>query len=123
MIDEIKAKLDDLYVLQCRFDLLALSKQDMIDGVLTLEIKNAIADIDAEFDAPMQAAGEAINAAKNEIKPLVIANGATVKGDNLQAVYSKPRVTWDSNALEGFAAAHPEIEKFRKVGNPSVSFR
>ncbi len=59
----------------------------------------------------------------DEIKTAVIAGSASVKGTYLHAVYSKPRVTWDSKGLEGFMVAHPEIEAFRKVGNPSVSIR
>jgi hypothetical protein len=38
-------------------------------------------------------------------------------------VYSKPRVTFDSKGLQEYAVTHPEIEKFKKVGNPIVSIR
>jgi hypothetical protein len=39
------------------------------------------------------------------------------------AMYTKPRVTWDSKGIEGFSVAHPEINVFRKVGEPSVSIK
>jgi len=46
-----------------------------------------------------------------------------VKGRELEAVYVKGRISWDNKALDGYAAAHPEIGAFRKQGDPSVSIR
>lgn len=53
----------------------------------------------------------------------VLSKGESVKGELLQAVFSKGRTTWDSKRLEGFALAHPEINKLKKVGKPSVAIR
>ena len=60
---------------------------------------------------------------REQIKAAVIANGATVKGSMYQAVYVKGRDSWDTKALDGYAAAHPEIIQFRTTGNPSVTIR
>ena len=49
--------------------------------------------------------------------------GETVKGDHLQAVWSKGRASWDDKALMGYTKAHPELLEFRKQGEPSVSIR
>jgi hypothetical protein len=32
----------------------------------------------------------------------------------------KGRVSWDTKALDGYAVAHPEIEKLRIEGAPTV---
>lgn len=64
-----------------------------------------------------------IGALEARIKDQVLGLGTSVKADQLQAIYTKPRVTWDLRGLEGFMVAHPEISAFRKVGQPSVSFR
>ena len=45
---------------------------------------------------------------------------ADLRGANLHAVYSKPRTSWDTKGIAGFAVAHPEILAFQKIGNPSV---
>ncbi len=49
--------------------------------------------------------------------------GESVKGTNLQAIFIKGRQTWDNAELDKYAEKHPEILKFRKIGNPSVSIR
>lgn len=57
------------------------------------------------------------------INEAVLGKGGSVKGKELQAVYSNGRTTWDGQKLAGYAIAHPEIEKLKKVGKPSVSIR
>lgn len=48
---------------------------------------------------------------------------SSVKGEYLQAVYSKGRATWDSKALDGYAVTHEEILQFKKTGAPSVAIK
>jgi hypothetical protein len=63
------------------------------------------------------------------IKALAVTIGHTVRGDGLQAVWSKGRESWDTSKLEGYIAGIPDRELqqallgFKKVGNPSVSIR
>ena len=71
----------------------------------------------------MDAANQSRDAAKATAVDAVKAAGETVKGDRLMLVYGKPRETWDTKALTGYAAAHPEIERFKKVGEPTVTVR
>lgn len=47
----------------------------------------------------------------------------SIKGEYLQAVYSKGRSSWDTKSIEGYAASHPELLQFKKTGAPTVSFR
>ena len=53
----------------------------------------------------------------------VLKGKVSVKGEKLQAIFSAGRQTWDTKALGGYALAHPELEKLKKVGKPSVSIR
>jgi len=115
--------LDQLANYQAELDVLGFRKQDLIDRVLTPEIKTQIEDIEAEFSSKAQAANEKIRLIETEIKARVLGDGATVKSKFLQAVWSKGRVSWDTKALDGYSAAHPEIARFRKEGEPSVSIR
>lgn len=112
--------LEDLYAQR---EFLSAEKSKLLDAAIPPEVKAVIADIEAEFEGKQSAVNSQIADVETTAKELVIQEGATVKGNLIQAVYSKPRVTWDSKILEGLAIAMPEIEKAKKVGSPSVSFR
>ena len=115
-------KLAQLKELDAHLEVIRLDKQAAIDSVLTPEIKAQLAAIDAEFNPIAEAITETVATIEADIKAAVLAIGESVKGD-YTAVYAKGRVSWDTKALDGYAAAHPEIEKFRTVGQPSVSIR
>jgi len=121
--ERITLMLDSLADMRFRRDLINSDKQAAIDGVLTVEIKAALAGIDAEFGEQMAAADVSIGELENAVKSAVVVHGESIRGQHLMAVWSKPRVSWDAKALDGFVAAHPEMERFRKVGEPSVSIR
>lgn len=112
--------LEDLYAQR---EYLSAEKSKLLDAAIPPEVKVIIADIEAEFEGKQSAVNSQIADVETTAKELVIQEGATVKGNLIQAVYSKPRVTWDSKILEGLAMVMPEIEKAKKVGSPSVSFR
>ena len=63
------------------------------------------------------------SAIKSEVREL----GKGVEGDGVSVTYrpGNKRVSWDGKALDGFAAAHPEILVFRKesVTSPVVSIK
>ena len=102
---------------------LSAEKQEVIDGVLTPEIKAKLAEIEEEFASKSKALTEENEFLKAQITAAVIAQGETISGEFHQAVYSKPRVTWDNKGLAGYSVAHPEIQVFQRIGEPSVSIR
>ena len=104
-------------------DLIHQEKQALIDEVLTPEIKEKLAEIDAEFEPKIEQLLQEKSQLEAEIKDEVLTAGRTVKGTYHSFVWSKPRVSWDTKALDGYALAHPEIQQFRTEGNPSVSVR
>ena len=107
----IEHKLDALADLQSQKDVISLQKQAVIDSVLTPEIRQKLADIDAEFAGKSEFVDAEIARLTDSVKTEVLLNGATVKGNFLMAVYTKGRETWDGKGLAGFMVAHPEIEK------------
>jgi hypothetical protein len=119
----IKIKLDLLAEIQASTDLINLKKQELIDQILTPEIKAKIADIEAEFAPKFESANKASSALMEEVKKLVLENSGSVKGTFLHAIYGKGRISWDAKSLDGYAIAHPEILYMRKEGEPSVSIR
>jgi len=104
-------------------EVIRMDKEKARDSVLTAEVRQALADIDAEFADGEEAAAINVTNLEDVIKATTLEIGETVKGGTLYAVFSKPRISWDTKGLAGFAAAHPEIERFRKTGKPSVSIR
>jgi len=94
------------------------------------ERESLSADLDAQIRALEEeraavcfGVDQRIEKLERNIRSSVLAEGSSIKGTRLQAVYVKGRTTWDSRLLQGYAVAHPEIEAFKKVGNPSVSIR
>ncbi len=122
---QIKTMLDDLAEMQAQRQVLELDKTTAVATVLALtpEMKAQIMDIETEFTGKAEALIANIADLETAVKVQVLSLGTTVKGAHLQACWTKPRVSWDTKALDGYAAAHPEIEKFRKVAEPSVSIR
>ena len=95
----------------------------MLKPSLVKRLDDFVTEIDAEFDPLNEPVNQKITDITNTIKADVIIHGATVKSTYRQAVFMAGRVSWDTKALDGYAAAHPEIAPFRKVGEPSVSIR
>lgn len=120
---DIYTQIEEYSKLSAGIDDIQAQKQALIDSVLTPEIKEQLAEIDAEFDPKIAELNMTLRIMEEQIKEVVITAGQTIKGSMHQFVFSKPRVTWDTKGLDGYAAAHPEIERFRKVGSPSVSVR
>jgi hypothetical protein len=116
-------KLNKLSDLQAQADAIRLHFQDLRENIMTPEIKEALADVDAEEVTTLEAVSAGISSLTDEVKQEVISGGASMKGDYLQAVWSKGRVSWDTKSLDGYAVAHPELTQFRKEGEPSVSIR
>jgi len=118
-----KQKLDRLAELKAEQDLLNIKKQELIDSVLTPEIRTKIAEIEEEFEPQFGAVNDKSSAIESEIKAEVIGLGESVKGTVLQCCFVKGRVSWDTKGLDGYLVDHPELNRFRKQGDPSASIR
>ena len=115
--------LNRLYDLKCHADVLRSDKEQARKAAMPAEVVAELAAIDAEFE-PMEASIAAqIAELETQAKAAVIAEGATIKGAGLQAVYSAGRVTWDAKALDGYMVSQPALAAFRKVSEPTVSIR
>jgi len=119
----IETQLDQLANLQAQADVIRLQFIELRRTIITPEIQAQLDELDAEMLSTLEPVTQATNDLTEAIKENVITAKASVKGTFLQAVYSKPRVTWDNKGLDGFMVAHPEIKAFRKEGEPSVSIR
>jgi len=93
----IRNKLNELYNLYENLKFLERQKKELIDSVITPEIRETLNEIDVEFDDKEKFINKSIATLESEIKSDVLALGESVKGDYLMAVYT--------------------------IGNPSVSIR
>jgi hypothetical protein len=97
---------------------LANAKQRFLDSVLT-EYHHKI----QAFDDDITELQDKAAAIEDQIRKTALAERRSIKGQFGQAVYASGRVSWDTKGLDGVAVVMPEILKFRKVGEPSVSIR
>lgn len=130
METSITALLNELAGLRSAGDAIRLMKEEAIAKATPDELKDAIRaateiaeEVSAEFDDKLEAARAKQEEIEQAIRAAVVNHGQTVRGQYLTAVYMKGRVSWDTKALDGYSAAHPEIAQFRKEGAPSVSLR
>ena len=116
-------KLDQLDEFRSQRDSIYLQQDEATKAAFPDELRKTLDDIEVEFSGRVVVVNEKIATLEKEIRVDVLGNGATIKGTYLQAVWNKGCVSWNTEALDGYAAAHPEIEQFRKQGKPSVSIR
>lgn len=93
-------KLNRLSDLQAQADVIRLRYQELRDGIMTPEIKAALAEVDAEEATTIEAVSAGIASLTDEIKQEVVASGASVKGSFLQAVWTKGRTSMKADDVE-----------------------
>ena len=121
MSEKIANQLDQLANFMAQRDVLNLQKKELIDQVLTPEIRARLEEIEAEFAGKLEGAEANIAALEEEIRQTALQHGASVRGAFLRVVWHKGRVSWDTQSLDRYAQAHPEVGAFRKQGEPYVS--
>ena len=122
-MNEIITKLNRLAEARAHKDLIELNRKLSVDAAMPPEVKSALENINAEYDEQALAATNEVTRLEAEIKADVLQVGDTVRGSQIMAVFIRPRVTWDSKALDGMAMLIPELTKARKTGEASVQFR
>jgi hypothetical protein len=121
MSDELANKLDKLANYMAQRDVFSLQKKELIDQVLTPEIRNRLDEIEAEFAGKMEIIEANIDALEEEIRQEALRQQASIKGTFLRVIWHKGRISWDTKSLDDYARSHPEVIAFRKQGEPYVS--
>ena len=120
---DIYTQIEEYSRLSAGIDDIRAQKQAIIERIMTPEIREQLAEVDAEFDPKIAELNQTKAILEAQIKARVLEAGRTIKGSLHSFTFSKPRISWDSKGLDGYAVAHPEILQFRKEGSPSVSIR
>jgi len=76
-----------------------------------------------EFEAQNHDLIYEIDDLKNELKEIFLERKESMTTQCLNVTYRKGAVKWDTKWLDGYSIDHPEILKYRKVGNPTVAFK
>jgi hypothetical protein len=113
-------KLDRLAELDAHRDMVLVDKEALKQSVIPAEVKQQLRDIDSEYDPKLDAIAQERAQLEAEVRNDVMVSGESVVGEVYRASYVKGRVSWDTKALDGYALTHPEIEKLRIEGAPTV---
>lgn len=129
MTDKIETLLDQLAETRAQLVALDLSKKEQIAALMPAEILAQIKDLEAETAIQAEAAKANAAELETQIKQAVLAlaaetgEGKTAKGLRLMAVFNKPRITYDTTAIDAYAIDHPALYAFRHEGEPSITIR
>jgi len=118
----IADKLEQLAEVKAQSDVLQIQKNELRAKILAT-VQDQLDALDAEFNGPESHLQTLAAELESEIRAEVLASGATVKSSRLQAVWMKPRVTWNTDALDALVGVFPMIAEHRKFGQPSVAIR
>lgn len=78
--------------------------------------------IKAAFEVSTRNLTEDIEDLKSELKAEFLNRKESMETDALVVKYCKGAVRWDTELLKVYAKTHPEMEAFRKAGDPTVAF-
>lgn len=96
--------------------------QDQIDALLA-SVQDDLLDLDDEFLPLLELGRKRQDELESEVRKAVISSGQTAKVDGLTVSFVNGRTSWDTSALDGYSAAHPEIARFKKIGEPSARLK
>ena len=119
--DEIKGALTSLSLLQEELDAQKQMMRNLVEALFETnpEAKERRDEIQEQIDLYQEQVDEQAAFVKGKVLLL----GASVKGEDLHAVWSKGKTSWNTAQLLGFAKAHKEILEMKKDGSPSISIR
>jgi hypothetical protein len=95
------------------------------DGILTPEQRRQLEQLDEDYAAQMEEIQKSIKEAEIRLKEAVVVAGESVKGKRWHAVWSKPRIKWDTDGLVRWFKEHDldMLDQFKIQNNPTVSIR
>ena len=96
---------------------------DAQDAAIPAPVRRQLRTIAKRFAPELEGLARDLELVEGQVKAAVLQHGASVKGQDLHAVYVSGKAHWNDDALAGYAATHAEIVAFRSEGKPSVTLR
>jgi hypothetical protein len=120
--EHIVDKLNRLTDLRAAVDLTRMDYETKRRAIMQ-KVQTELDALDEEYTPLIEGAENNAALLEAEIKNDVLLRGESVRNENFQAIYTRGRISWDSEGIGKYALVHPEILKFRKEGQPTVSLR
>ncbi len=120
--EHVASKLERLTNLRAAIDVTRMDYEAKRAEILK-RVQAELDALDSEYEPLLESAGENIAALETEIKTDVLLYGESVQAGTYKAVYMQGRVSWDGEGMAKYAASHPDVIRFRKQGQPTVSLR
>lgn len=116
-------KLDRMAQLYQVRDSLTEAAANQNEQAIPKKVAQRLAQIQENLTTQLAPLQTEIDVLREQIEAEVKAAKQSIKGQFLHAVFTNGRISWNNDALAGYAEAHPAILKFRKVGEPTVAIR
>lgn len=120
--EHIVDKLNRLADLHAAVDLTRMDFESKRKAIMQ-KVQAELDVLEEEYTPLIEKAENNANLLEAEIKNDVLLRGESIRNENFQAIYTRGRVSWDNEGISEYARAHPEVLKFRKEGQPTVSLR
>lgn len=120
--ETVLQKLERLSQLHAAADLARMDYESRRAEVLK-QIQDELDALEVEFKPALEAAEKNAASLEAEIRNDVLLRGESLRGSAYQAIYMKGRVSWDAAGMNEYARDHPDVLRYRKEGQPSVSLR
>jgi hypothetical protein len=119
-IDEVRHALERMGNLIDQRTAMQLQMGMLRDEILE-QVKPELLALDAEWAPNLNLVQDAIVKVEGEVRAGVLQLGASVKGTRFRGSFVRGSRRWNSDKLDGYALAHPEIlECLEEEGKPSV---
>lgn len=126
MSEEITQLMNQYLELKAQASHLLADKQRLIEEAMPADVRQRVADIEAEFAGKGQQADEALASLEEQIKAAVVATGQSMAVDGMKVSYHAGRTTWDSKGLEEAMSSNPQvaaaIAQYKKQGKDYAAF-
>jgi hypothetical protein len=120
--ENVLQKLERLAQLHAAADLARMDYEARRAEVMK-KVQEELDVLEAEFKPALDAAEMNTGALGAEIKNDILLRGESLRGSMFQAIYMKGRVSWDATGMNEYARDHPDVLRFRKESQPSVTLR
>tara|TARA_R110000824_G_scaffold63494_1_gene166862 strand:- start:1667 stop:2053 length:387 start_codon:yes stop_codon:yes gene_type:complete len=122
-INDIRESLQAINDLRGTLEAYESENRRVVDLITPQEVTERLEHQATRHEQKTASAREALANLEAHVKAGVLTLGSSIRHDDLQAVYSRGRVKWDTAKLDGLMLAIPNIRECRNVGRPYVSIR
>ncbi len=116
--------LDRIAILQRDIEAIEEERDEKIAEILPQDVRAMLNHLENEANERITVLLKQIEKVTDQVREVVLRSGESMKGQSgYQAVYQPGRTSWDTKALDAYAATRPEVAAYKKQGEPFVTIR